>query len=489
MVRFEAFIPHVSDPEPEVRATAITGLVRRNAVDRALPELRAALTDPDWRVAVEAVRALAGEHGSDDARVAVLAELARRIAMIDRDGRVAQVVVEGLRTIAANHPGGAVIGAAMALPSTRSRPARARLGALPGRRHRRAQHRRLPVLPACSPDLPDGYRLPLVAEVVESGAGTIDARRGALAPLLASRDGRVRGAALHALPSLYRESGEADRDALAGTIANALADPDLVVRSFALDAADALIDAITEEASGAGAPSPLRGIDIAIVARAGVEPDVEEAASALKLAGKHHLAGAADACRAGLSRHPAIARAAATCLHTLGEAGGAETAEPLTTEPPPVDLDAVIGKRVRWTMQTTRGDVVIDLYPDVAPWGVAAIVALTRAGSYDGLDIHRVVPDFVAQGGDPTNSGMGGPAFQLPAEPGSSLDGAGFVAGGAGLADGGPDSAGSQWFVMHARAAHLDGRYTWVGAVASGQNVADSLLLGDKVLHARVDVQ
>jgi cyclophilin family peptidyl-prolyl cis-trans isomerase/HEAT repeat protein len=485
----DALAARLADAEAEVRATAITGLARRNAVAQVLQRIGPKLADPDWRVAVEAARALAGEHGSDDARVAVLAELARRVPAIDRDPRNAQVVTEGLRTIADNHPGGAVIGAAVALPvDTIHDPlargwARCLVADIVAR-----STGGYTVLPTCSADLPDGYRLPLVAEVVESGAGSLAARRDALAPLLASHDGRVRGAALRALASLYKESSEADRDAVAGAIATALADRDLVVRSSALDAADALIDAIEGDGVIAGPPR-LRGIDAAILARAAVEPDVEDAASALDIAGRHHLVGAADACRAGLSRHPAIARAAAGCLHTLGETGGAAPGEPLTTEPPPVDLDAVVGKRVRWTMQTTRGDVVIDLFPDVAPWGVAAIVSLTRAGSYDGLDIHRVVPDFVAQGGDPTNSGMGGPAFQLPAEPASLLDGGGFVTGGTGLADGGPDSAGSQWFVMHGRAAHLDGRYTWLGAVVSDQNVADSLLLGDRVLHARVDVQ
>ncbi len=227
-----------------------------------------------------------------------------------------------------------------------------------------------------------------------------------------------------------------------------------------------------------------------MLARAPVEPDVEEAASILELAGSHHQTGARDACRAGLHRHPAIARAAVACLRSLGELHDADVGvESPAIQPPPVDVATVIGKRVRWKLETTRGEIEIELAPDVAPWGVAAIVALTRTGSYDGLDVHRVVPNFVAQGGDPTNSGTGGPPYMLPAEPASVLDGTGFVEGGVGLADGGPDSAGSQWFIMHSQAAHLDGRYTWVGAVASGQNVADSLLLGDRVLHATVTIE
>ncbi|MEJ7597994.1 MAG: peptidylprolyl isomerase [Kofleriaceae bacterium] len=145
--------------------------------------------------------------------------------------------------------------------------------------------------------------------------------------------------------------------------------------------------------------------------------------------------------------------------------------------PPPLDVTVVVGKSITWHLLTTRGDIVIALAPDAAPWAVAAIVALTRKGFYDGLEFHRVVPDFVVQGGDPTGSGSGGPGFAIPAEPTS---GPGFAAGGVGIADSGRDSGGSQWFGMHSRAAHLDGRYTWVGHVTSGQTSLDALLIGDR---------
>jgi peptidyl-prolyl cis-trans isomerase B (cyclophilin B) len=137
---------------------------------------------------------------------------------------------------------------------------------------------------------------------------------------------------------------------------------------------------------------------------------------------------------------------------------------------------------------TSRGEVVIRLDPDSAPWAVATIVALARKGFYDGLEFHRVVGNFVVQGGDPTESGSGGPGFSIPAEPGMLGDGPGYVAGGVGIADAGRDSGGSQWFVMHSRAPHLDGRYTWIGAVESGQNAVDALLVGDRVLRSTVEI-
>ena len=92
----------------------------------------------------------------------------------------------------------------------------------------------------------------------------------------------------------------------------------------------------------------------------------------------------------------------------------------------------------------------------------------------------------MVQGGDPTQTGVGGPGFTTPAEPSA---GARFVEGGVGIADAGRDSGGSQFFIMHSRAAHLDGRYTWIGHVVSGQAVADVLRVGDRVFSATVDVR
>ena len=148
----------------------------------------------------------------------------------------------------------------------------------------------------------------------------------------------------------------------------------------------------------------------------------------------------------------------------------------------------MIGKALRWRVTTTRGDLVIALHPDVAPWAVAMIVALTRKHFYDGLAFHRVVPNFVVQGGDPTESGSGGPGFSIPAEPAALADGIGYRAGGVGIADSGRDSGGSQWFAMHSRAPHLDGRYTQIGTLETGQKSADALLIGDRVVRATIEV-
>jgi cyclophilin family peptidyl-prolyl cis-trans isomerase len=155
--------------------------------------------------------------------------------------------------------------------------------------------------------------------------------------------------------------------------------------------------------------------------------------------------------------------------------------------PDDIQIEAVIGKNLRWHLTTTRGEIVIGLRPDVAPWTVATIVALTQRGTYNGIAFHRVVPNFVVQGGDPTESGYGGPGFAIPLEPATVADSSGFARGGVGVADAGRDSGGSQYFVMQGPAPHLDGRYSWFGTVLEGQDAADALLIGDEVTQARIE--
>jgi cyclophilin family peptidyl-prolyl cis-trans isomerase len=333
--------------------------------------------------------------------------------------------------------------------------------------------------------LPDPLRLPLVADLISSEVGSVAARRTALAALLAHDQPRVRAAGLGALAALWKAGDASDHAGAVAALIAALGSHDLIVASAAVDAAPTLYDAIGDGDHAA--------IDAAIIARATAERDQELGAALLELVGKRKLASGLDACRAALGGDPVRARAGAHCLTALGEAApdapsvGPAAAEPAAATLPPVDVAAVIGHALRWRLATTRGEIVIALRPDVAPWAVATIVALTRKRFYDGIAFHRVVPDFVVQGGDPTESGSGGPGFAIPAEPATLTDGPGYVAGGIGIADAGRDSGGSQWFAMHSRAPHLDGRYTWIGAVESGQKVADALLIGDRVVHATIE--
>jgi cyclophilin family peptidyl-prolyl cis-trans isomerase len=142
---------------------------------------------------------------------------------------------------------------------------------------------------------------------------------------------------------------------------------------------------------------------------------------------------------------------------------------------------------VKQTAVITLGNgkqIRIEFFPEDAPKTVENFVTLAKKGFYNGLGFHRVVPDFVVQGGDPAGSGWGGPGYALPAEPSDEP----YSIGAVGIADAGKDTGGSQWFVMHSRAAHLEGRYTAIGRVTEGQPVVDSLLVGDRIVKATVTV-
>ena len=114
------------------------------------------------------------------------------------------------------------------------------------------------------------------------------------------------------------------------------------------------------------------------------------------------------------------------------------------------------------------GGIVLDLHPEAAPETVNSFVFLAREGYYDGVTFHRVIPGFVAQGGDPTGTGSGGPGYTLPDEVSERTHEAGVISM-AKTAE--PNSAGSQFYLTLAKAPHLDGTYTVFGTVREGMDV------------------
>jgi len=110
-----------------------------------------------------------------------------------------------------------------------------------------------------------------------------------------------------------------------------------------------------------------------------------------------------------------------------------------------------------------------------------SILRLVRGGFYRGLTFHRVVPNFVVQGGDPRGDGWGGPGYTLRSEFSTVRYGRGTV----GMASAGKDTEGSQFFITHSPQPHLDGRYTVVGRVLRGMDVVDALRVGDRIVDAR----
>ncbi len=135
-----------------------------------------------------------------------------------------------------------------------------------------------------------------------------------------------------------------------------------------------------------------------------------------------------------------------------------------------------------WVIETTAGTIRVALRSDTAPEAVALLLETTRAGTYRQTTFHRVVPGFVAQGGDPRGDGYGGASRIVPTE----LSGGRFERGAVGIALAGLDTGGTQFFITLTDSPHLDARYPYVGRVVSGMDVADRLLIGDQIINASV---
>lgn len=136
------------------------------------------------------------------------------------------------------------------------------------------------------------------------------------------------------------------------------------------------------------------------------------------------------------------------------------------------------------TMETSKGTITLELYPEHAPITVNNFVFLAGEGFYDGVAFHRVIPDFVIQGGDPTGSGSGGPGYRFQDETkGNPLKHESKVIS---MANAGPNTNGSQFFITHSPQPHLDGRHTVFGKVTSGAEVVDQIAAGDQITSCTV---
>jgi len=145
-------------------------------------------------------------------------------------------------------------------------------------------------------------------------------------------------------------------------------------------------------------------------------------------------------------------------------------AEQQFDSPPPQVID--VDNAYMATIQTSKGDMVIELYDDAAPTNVNSFVFLAESGWYDGVTFFRVVPDFVAQTGDPTSTGAGHPGYQCDDEiTERGFDQAGVV----GIATAGPNTGSSQFFITFSPQPDLNGRYTVIGQVVEGLDVLESL--------------
>ena len=158
---------------------------------------------------------------------------------------------------------------------------------------------------------------------------------------------------------------------------------------------------------------------------------------------------------------------------------------------PPMTID--VNKTYIATIETEHGQIRVELFAKDAPKTVNNFVYLAREGFYDGTTFHRVIPGFMAQGGDPTGTGTGGPGYTFEDEINQHSHATGVIS----MANSGPDTNGSQFFITYAPQPHLDGLHTVFGKVIEGMNVLNRLtprdpnenpsFSGDKILSISIE--
>ena len=181
-------------------------------------------------------------------------------------------------------------------------------------------------------------------------------------------------------------------------------------------------------------------------------------------------ASSAAATRQPASTAAATASTASTPAAQPTQPGGTKT----YSAEPPLTIDQ--NKKYFATIKMDIGDIRLELYPKEAPHSVNSFVFLSRDHFFDGVTFHRVVQGFVAQAGDPTGTGRGGPGYTIPDEVNAHK----FLDGSLGMAKtSAPNSGGSQWFIDYAPQPSLDGGYTVFGQLVSGRDVLDKIKLRD----------
>jgi cyclophilin family peptidyl-prolyl cis-trans isomerase len=472
------------DPDARLRALAARAWGQGG---RSAALLSPLLADPDWRVRVEAARALAHAAGGAMAIASALPPAAAQLAGRPvADARFAHALVALLESAAS----AGLAARDLPAPSTLQAPTSAsivaiRCAAAVARDRATASLRETP---ACGAGLePEWHARRRTGQLAAALAGTAS---GAAAPgvrdaalaALGDSDGRVRAAAAaEAGGGLSRELARllADPDPyVVAAAASALAKDPALARRAQADALRAAARLAPAHGKGAGDPA------------------------ADALAALAEMLGAAAASQEGAT-DPAprlallsLSPTASPFLHQNLLAALRRWAVPPPSHPPPpprVPEEAVAGlpgkgPRPRLlSLLTSTGEIRVALHAadGEAPLTAAAVAALAGRGFYDGLTFHRVVPDFVAQGGDPRGDGDGGPGWALPDEhtPGR------FVRGTLGIATNGPgtESGGSQIFLCHSPQPHLDGRYTAAGELEAGGDALDALQPGDEILSATVE--
>ena len=180
-----------------------------------------------------------------------------------------------------------------------------------------------------------------------------------------------------------------------------------------------------------------------------------------------------------LSRMVAIMLLAATSFSVSCASG---PSGPKTySAPPPMTIDK--DKQYTATIETQKGDLVLELFASDVPVTVNNFVFLTREGFYDDTTFHRVIPGFMAQGGDPTGTGAGNPGYSFADE----FTEHAHVVGALSMANAGPNTNGCQFFITYAPQPHLDGKHSVFGQLVEGMDVLEKIKSGDSIVRVTIE--
>jgi len=275
----------------------------------------------------------------------------------------------------------------------------------------------------------------------------------------------------YAIPDVLQAFAAFKPSDLAEVARKHLGDSDVVIRASAAE----LLGGLPPDETNARAL-------IAALPPALADAQLNDAALAiLDALGKQKSAKANDAIKTALnSNDHLIRRKAVAVLKANGAGDFSSRIGIVRTRNTAADYErafARIGKRFSAIVTTTKGTFTIELLPEAAPMTVDNFIQLARRHYFNGITIHRVVPNFVIQDGDPRGDGNGGPGYQIRCE----INEAPYKRGAVGMALSGKDTGGSQWFVTHSPQPHLDGGYTVFGNVVAGMDVVDNIVRGDVI--------
>ncbi|HEY0082422.1 MAG TPA: peptidylprolyl isomerase, partial [Pyrinomonadaceae bacterium] len=264
-----------------------------------------------------------------------------------------------------------------------------------------------------------------------------------------------------------------------------------IVMRGQLAAPDVIVRATAAGQLGEFAPDPENTAALAAALPAALQRDeMNDAALAiLDALAKQKSEAALAAIRTALDSPDYLLRrrAAAILQSAQPDAPGAEDGriETVATRNRIGDYRRALARRsarVVATINTDKGPFKLELLPDAAPLTVDNFVQLARRGYFNNLAFHRVVPNFVIQGGDPRGDGNGGPGYQIRCE----INEVPYNRGAVGMALSGKDTGGSQWFITHSPQPHLDGGYTVFARVLEGMEIVDRITRGDRILAVNV---